>query len=88
MLNQDIKILNETGVHARPASALTQLASSFVSEIKFVKDDTIYDAKSIINILSMGLKFEEIINLQVEGIDEADAIVAITELFETKFGEE
>lgn len=87
MLNQEVVIKNETGVHARPASVLTQLATSFVSDIKFVREGVYYDAKSIINVLSMGLKFDEKVTLEVDGIDETDAIKAIVELIDNHFGE-
>lgn len=87
MLNKDITIKNETGIHARPASIITKTATAFVSEVSLIKNEMVYNAKSIINVLSMGMKKDEVITLQVEGIDESEAIKAITDLFESNFGE-
>lgn len=81
------KVINETGIHARPASVLTKEASDFVSDIKIVKGDVIADGKSIINILSMGLKKGDEVTIEAEGVDEKTALEHIKKLFENKFGD-
>lgn len=83
----EITIINETGIHARPASILTKTATAFESDIKIIKDNIIADAKSIINILSLGLKKNDVITLEVDGSDEAAAIDNIEALFLSAFGD-
>lgn len=83
----EITIINETGIHARPASILTKAATAFEADIKIVKDNIIADAKSIINVLSLGLKKNDVITLEVNGSDEDAAIDNIEALFLSAFGD-
>lgn len=83
----DVKIINETGIHARPASILSKEAARFDSEIHIVRDDKKFSVKSIISILSMGLKNDEIISIEANGNDEVEALEAIGLLFDNNFGE-
>jgi phosphocarrier protein len=87
MKQVEIKVLNETGLHARPASILTKTASSFSSELRIKKGEMTADVKSIINLLSLGLKKGDAIILEANGDDEDIAIQSIVDLFNTGFGD-
>lgn len=87
MIKKELTITNETGLHARPASELVKNASSFVSNIQILIADKVADAKSIINILSLGLRKGDVITLTVDGIDEKDAFDHLEALFASGFGE-
>ena len=87
MISNNFKVVNETGLHARPASELVKAATAFVSNIKIISGEKIADAKSIINILSLGLKKDDEITLEVEGADESDAFNCIQEMFANGFGD-
>jgi phosphocarrier protein HPr len=82
-----VKILNEQGLHARPASMFVKTANKFKSTINIVHDSGVANAKSIINIMSLGLKKDEDIKIIAEGTDEKEAIEALKTLIESKFGE-
>ena len=82
-----IKILNEQGLHARPASTFVKTASKFKSNVTIVHGTEIANAKSIINIMSLGLKKDEEIKIITEGIDEKEAMDALVNIVESKFGE-
>lgn len=82
-----VKILNESGLHARPASLLVKEASKFKSDIKIEFNEAILNAKSIMNIMSLGLKKDDEIKLIVNGIDEEEALNSLIKLFESKFNE-
>ena len=58
-----VKILNEQGLHARPASIFAKTASKFKSTVSIVHGSGIANAKSIINIMSLGLKKGEEIKI-------------------------
>ncbi len=88
MLTKELTIMNETGLHARPASALVTTATAFVSDIKLTQEEKIIDAKSIINLLSLGLRKDDKVTLVVDGIDETDAYNKIVNLFESGFGDD
>lgn len=82
-----IQILNEQGVHARPASILSKTASKFKSNISIVKGSKVANGKSIINIMGLGLKKGEEIKIIVEGADEKEAMEALVREIDNRFGE-
>lgn len=83
-----VKILNEQGLHARPASIFVKTANKFKSSITIIHGADVANAKSIINIMSLGLSKNEEIKIIVEGTDEKEAIEALKLLVESKFGED
>ncbi|WP_443661340.1 HPr family phosphocarrier protein [Clostridium sp.] len=87
-MEKTVKILNEQGLHARPASIFVKTASKFKSTVSIVHGTGIANAKSIINIMSLGLKKDEEIKIVTEGADEKEAMAALVSLVESKFGEE
>ncbi|MBD3421408.1 MAG: HPr family phosphocarrier protein [Chitinivibrionales bacterium] len=87
MVEKDVTILNELGLHARPAGMIVQRAKTFDSSIKLVKDDMQADAKSIMSIMIMAAGKGAVIKIQAEGSDEAEAATALAQLFEDKFNE-
>lgn len=82
-----VKILNEQGLHARPASIFVKTASKFKSTVSIVHGNEVANAKSIINIMSLGLKKGEEIKIIAEGTDEKKVMEALISLVENKFGE-
>lgn len=85
MYSKIVKVCNETGLHARPASIFIKEANKYQSDIyiKRLNDDTVVNAKSIIMILSMGLLQGEEIQLSAEGTDEIDAINSLKDIIES-----
>ena len=73
MFEHKIRINNKTGLHARPASELVELANKFESDVLLLVDDEEVDAKSIIDVLSSGIDCGTEVVLQIEGSDEAEA---------------
>lgn len=57
MYEKEIVIVNETGLHARPATEFVQLAGTFASTItlRHAENERAFHAKSILMVLSMGL---------------------------------
>jgi len=87
-MEMTVKILNEQGLHARPASVFSKTASKFKSTVSIVHGTGVANAKSIINIMSLGLKKGEEIKIRTEGTDEKEAMEALVGLIESKFGED
>lgn len=65
-------IESENGIHARPASEIVNYAQSYDGEIYFIKDDNRYNAKSIMNIMGMGLQKGDAITIEVTGKDSTE----------------
>ncbi|MDF2544661.1 MAG: Phosphocarrier protein of system [Herbinix sp.] len=80
MFENKVKINNKTGLHARPASDLTNLCQKFESDIKIITEEGEINPKSIISILAGGVYQGMEVTLLVEGADEKEAGEAIVEL--------
>lgn len=87
-LKLELIVINKTGIHARPASVLSSLAKKFTSEIKLYKEDDKADAKSLIEILGLGISYNDNVTLEIIGEDAEEALSAISEAFASGFGEE
>lgn len=83
MLKGAIIVINKSnGLHARPAAELAALAKKFKSSIVLNSGSKEANAKSIITLLTLGLKQGSVINLKVEGEDSEDAIQEVINFFE------
>lgn len=88
MQKTTLRIINEAGLHARPASELVKAASQFKSEISvrsITKASNAVNAKSILGILTLGVERGHEIELTVEGEDEVQAIQYLRQLIESGF---
>lgn len=82
MIESKIIIKNETGIHARPAGLIVKEASKYKSNISIIKNTKVYNAKSVMSVMSMGaLKGDEVI-IRAEGEDEILAVSTIVELIQ------
>ena len=88
MVQENLKIINQLGLHARPAALIAQTAGSFASAINLIKDGVRVDAKSIMGVMMLAAEHGSTLTLTVEGTDEQEASAAIKQLFENKFNEE
>ena len=86
-MEQKVIIVNETGIHARPASMFVQAAAKFKSKITVTAKGKTVDAKSILMIMGMGLTKGTELTIKAGGADAEDAVKALVELVESKFGE-
>ena len=87
MKKEKVVLKNETGLHARPAGELAKLASAFKSNINLNVDGKTVNAKSILGIMSLGIKANTEIEIECDGEDEQTAMLEILKGFENKFGE-
>ena len=87
MLQQDALIVNKLGLHARASAKLTQLASSFKCEVMLSRNQRRVNAKSIMGVMMLAAAKGTTIVVETDGEDEADAMQAILNLINDKFGE-
>lgn len=81
MISRDYTIIDQHGMHARPATALLKLARRFRSEISLKKNEKTIQMKSMLNILALALKHGEIVSVIIEGEDEKEAAEALDTFF-------
>ena len=87
MIKEKIILQNETGLHARPAGELAKLAATFKCNINLNANGKKVSAKSILGIMSLGIKASTEIEIECNGEDEETAMAEILKAFENKFGE-
>lgn len=83
-----VKIVNPTGLHARPAASFVQAAKRFAASISIEKNGTVADAKSIINVLALGAACGAVVTLRADGDDAVEAVEALASLIEAGLGED
>lgn len=83
-----VVVVNQLGLHARPAARLAQEAQTFEAEIIVVCDEQEVDAKSILDLLTLAAAQGSTLELKAFGIDAMAALDCLEELFKTRFGEE
>lgn len=78
MINKDITVTKEHGLHARPAAEFVKLASTFESDITLTYNEEEVDGKSIMGIMSLGISNGETCNLKIDGPDKEDAFKSMS----------
>ncbi len=73
----EIVIQNRTGLHARPAKVLVNLAKQFKSDINLQHGAKRANAKSMVSVLTLGVVSGSGITVQANGVDEEKAIAEI-----------
>ena len=87
MINRDIEIINKLGLHARASAKLTQLAAKFQSEVWMTRERKGVNAKSIMGVMMLAAGKGSTVTLETEGADEQEAMDALVQLIEARFGE-
>ena len=82
-----LTLTNKVGLHARPASQFVQTAARFSSSITISYQSRRANAKSILQVLSLGASGGSEVSIHAEGPDAQDALVALKQLVADKFGE-
>ena len=84
MKSFEYTIKDELGIHARPAGILVKAIAKKTSDIKIKKagDTREVNAKSIMAVMSLGVKQGNEVIITAEGADEEEAIVEIQKVLE------
>ena len=74
MVSKKITIKNAEGLHARPATEIAKSATQYTSSIQIDVNGNKYNAKSVLNIMSAGIKNSTEITVVCDGVDEEKAL--------------
>jgi phosphocarrier protein len=87
---KSVTILNELGLHARPAALLVKCANRFHCDIYITKtkDGETINAKSIMGVMMLAASKGTRLLIRAEGQDSREAVSALEEVVLGKFGEE
>lgn len=88
---REFTIQNTMGLHARPAAQLVTTASRFQSEItlkNLSQNSETVNAKSINQLITLGVRKSDIILISAVGVDALEALNALQALITSNFGEQ
>ena len=88
MKSSQVVVTNRLGLHARPSARLTQLATSFSSEVWLTGKGRRINAKSIMGVMMLAASMGSIVTVSAEGEDEKEALAAVVDLINRRFDEE
>ena len=80
----EMTIVDPAGLHARPASLLVKEANKYQSEIDLEVADKKTTLKSILGIMSLGVKVNTPFKITIEGEDEGDAEIGIVDFLKAE----
>lgn len=83
-----LTVRHKVGLHARPAALFVQTAKKFNCDIAATCGERQANAKSILNVLTLGANQGAVISIRAEGDDATQALEALEALVESNFGEE
>ena len=80
-----LTILNDKGLHTRPATELVRCASRFRAQITLHAPELSVNAKSLLGVLMLAAAKGSKIQIEAEGEDAEQAIIALCTLAKQKF---
>jgi len=83
-----IVIQNPTGLHARPAKVFVNLAKQHQCDVRILHGDKKANAKSLISLLTLGVEQGSQITLEVDGVNETEALLELEKAITSGLGEE
>ena len=88
MTEAELLIRNQLGLHARACALFVKTAARFAAEVTVRRDDLEVNGKSIMGVMMLAAEEGSTIQVRAEGPDEREAVAALRELVDGKFGGE
>ncbi len=85
MKEKSLKLLNEEGMHARPAGVLVKTAAQFQAKIEIHFNGKTANAKSVLSLMSLGMTGLADFVIKADGPDAENALLALEQLVQNKF---
>lgn len=87
MIEEKVTIINDAGLHTRPAATIVKLASKYKSDFFIYKDSLSINGKSIIGVMTLAAEKGSQLVLRFEGGDEKEAAKELIDYFHRGFDE-
>lgn len=75
------------GLHARPSTLLSQAAGRYSGSVKIHANGQTADAKSIFDLLALGLPCGTVVNVEVQGPDAEETLESLAAIFDTEIAD-
>ncbi|NDY57768.1 HPr family phosphocarrier protein [Desulfovibrio sulfodismutans] len=80
-----VSVLNEQGLHARPAAILAREAQRFPCDVRIAQNGDDVDAKSILDILTLAAGYGANLDIVATGPQADEAVAHLARLFQKRF---
>lgn len=87
MISKKLEIINELGLHARPAAKIVRTAAQHKSSVYITYEGVKINAKSIMGLMMLAVERGGVIFVEIDGEDELSLMQKIEELINEGFGE-
>ena len=87
MLQRELKIENQRGLHARASAKFVQCVERFNAEVRVTKDGQTVDGNSIMGLMLLAASTGSMVQVVAEGVEAEAALDALQQLLADKFGE-
>ena len=87
MIEKEVTIINQAGMHTRPASAIVKIAAKYKSDFYIAKNDFEINGKSIIGVMTLAAEQGSKLTLRFKGPDEQELAAEMIDFFEKGFNE-
>lgn len=88
MPKQTVPVINALGLHLRASSKLSQVATRYPCEIWLSRNNKRVNAKSVLGVTMLAAGKGTEVEIETIGEQADEALVALIELFASRFGEE
>ncbi|WP_425396594.1 HPr family phosphocarrier protein [Aeoliella sp.] len=88
VITKTFVVTSKNGLHIRPAEQLARLANRFVAQIGLIHESQRVDAKSIMEMLTLGARQGASVVIEAQGSDAQEAVEAILALVQSEFAEQ
>ncbi len=85
MIEKEVYVKSDAGVHARPAMMFVREAMKYPCEIFIIKDEVEANGKSIMSVLGLAITSGSRLIVRAEGQDEQVAVDKLITLIENDF---
>lgn len=83
-----LTISNSRGLHARASAKFVKCAEKFDANVQVTKDGNTVPGTSIMGLMMLGAQTGSTIDIEASGNQAAEALEALRELVEDRFGED
>ncbi len=85
MIEKDVVVNSDAGIHARPAMMIVREAMKYPCEITLIKDSVEADGKSIMSVLGLAIISGSKLTIRASGEGENELVGYILNLIENDF---
>ena len=82
MERTDFTVTDPIGLHARPAAEVVKTAARHQARVRLELGGKTADARSIVQLLGLGVRQGSVVTVTAEGADEAEALAAVLEVLQ------